>query len=984
MCIRRVHLKPVTSWRMTFILVIAVLEILNASYLAAFDTASIFYHANVLLHVVLGLPLALAILFRSIPALLKGASRSGGIQAALLRALALLAGLFVLSGLVLCVTGTARPYLPILRLHVVSAIAGGALLLAIAWLWSRRAGADRKSRAVFRWNAGVLGAALLFPIAIHAWRTIDPPHVVRIVNPPSPPATPFEEGAGATSPFFPSSNELVGTDLMPSDFFLDSQRACGNKGCHPDITTQWESSMHHFSSFNNQWYRKSIEYMQDVVGTKPSKWCGGCHDMAVLLTGRMDQPIREQIDTPQSQAGIGCLVCHSIVDVKGTMGQGSFVLEYPAMHRLASSPSPAMKLMHDYMVRLDPAPHRATMLKPFHRQSTPEFCSSCHKVHLDVPVNSYRWFRGFNEYDAWQQSGVSGEGARAFYDPPEPKKCAACHMPLVASNDAGNIGGQVHSHRFPGANTAIPFVNGDHEQLEITTRFLKENSVTVDIFAVAAREAPSRMTDGAGAPAAASGDHEETLMASTMFAGEEGVLGESAGGSAPRGELIAPLPAQPDGETGVTLQRGRSYLMEVVTRTRNVGHMFPGGTVDAFDVWVELEGRDAQGGVVFWNGWVEQEPGGRKGPVDPGAHFYRSLQLDGRGNRINKRNAWSTRALLYARLVPPGAAETAHFAVRIPEDCGDKVTFTARVNYRKFAWWNTQWAYAGVRRPFDQAAGLSAHYDDGQWDFTGDTSTVSGKLKEIPDLPIIEVASSTRSFAVSGEDAAEANRTVLDGQDRLLARGRYNDYGIGLLLQRDFKGALAAFTQVTQLDPNYADGFVNIGRAQLDEGNHTAARATLEKALELAPGLPRAHYFYALSLKSTGRYDEAIEHLRTTLEAYPRDRVVLNQLGRILFLQRRYDEAIGTFRRVLAVDPEDLQAHYNLMLCHRGRGDTEAARREEALYARFKADESSQEITGAVRRAHPDDNRERQLIHEHPNTWPGAARGMSSRGYQGQ
>ena len=50
---------------------------------------------------------------------------------------------------------------------------------------------------------------------------------------------------------------------------------CGE--CHVDIYEQWESSMHHFSSFNNQFYRKSIEYMQETVGVEPSKWCAGCH-----------------------------------------------------------------------------------------------------------------------------------------------------------------------------------------------------------------------------------------------------------------------------------------------------------------------------------------------------------------------------------------------------------------------------------------------------------------------------------------------------------------------------------------------------------------------------------------------------------------------------------------------------------------------------------------------------------------------------------
>ena len=54
----------------------------------------------------------------------------------------------------------------------------------------------------------------------------------------------------------------------------------------------------------------------------------------------------------------------------------------------------------------------------------------------------------------WQNSGISGNSARSFYYPKQSKKCADCHMPLVASKDAGNINGFVHSHRFPAANTA--------------------------------------------------------------------------------------------------------------------------------------------------------------------------------------------------------------------------------------------------------------------------------------------------------------------------------------------------------------------------------------------------------------------------------------------------------------------------------------------------------------------------------------------------
>jgi hypothetical protein len=68
---------------------------------------------------------------------------------------------------------------------------------------------------------------------------------------------------------------------------------------------------------------------------------------------------------------------------------------------------------------------------------------------------------------------------------------------------------------------------------------------------------------------------------------------------------------------------------------------------------------------------------------------------------------------------------------------------------------------------------------------------------------------------------------------------------------------------------------------------------------------------------------------------------------------------------VLAIDPEDLQAHYNLMLCYNGLGNEQLAKEHQALYLRFKADEASQTITGKYRQLHPEDNNERQAIHEH-------------------
>src|SRR5262245_27224186 len=919
------------------LLVIGYLILLiNSSYLAAFADPTLFYFGNVAFHLLFGV--VLTIIF-AVHALKRFASFSP-----LLKLAVFLLGISAALGLFLMWFGATRPFRWALYSHIAFAVAGSIpLLLVLFGALARGYAAPRKKSVVY---AGIALMAFLFPVASTAYNRYTSEARQKIVNPDNVPLSMEGEGAGPDNPFFPSSAETNVGGTIPSTFFMTSKE-CAR--CHKDIYDQWNSSVHHFGSFNNQWYRKSIEYMQDVIGTRPSKWCAGCHDHAVFFNGRFDRPIKEQIDTPEAQNGLGCTSCHSIVHVKSTMGQADFTIEYPPMHELAVSDNKWLKWTHDYLLRIDPQPHRETFLKKFHKEQTPEFCSSCHKVHLDIPVNNYRWFRGFNEYDNWQASGVSGEGARSFYYPPKSQKCADCHMPLVASGDPAARDGKVHSHRFPGANTALPFVNGDEDQLKITQDFLRDGQVTVDIFGMARAAAPPPESEKKKTGT------EEPQLSSTFAIGEESAnFGAGQAFISQPVEVIAPLD-----KVDATVRRGDSVRIEVVVRTRKVGHFFPGGTVDAFDVWVELEAVDDKGQKIFHSGEVTD---GGRGPVEPGAHFYRSLQLDEHGNPINKRNAWMTRSVAYVRLVPPGAADTIHYRLNIPENCGDRIFLKAKVNYRKFAWWNTQWAFGGVRDPEHKNFSLTPAHDDGRWLFNGDTSNVSGKVKAIPDIPITVMSYQESSLKVIPRNAKLPDtKPLLDKS----VRERWNDYGIGLLLQGDLKGAEAAFLKVTEMDPGYADGWVNVARAQIQEGNMEEAEKFLRKALEIDPNLAKTHFFLGTALKSLGRYDEALEASRIAASKYPRDRVVVNQIGRILFLKRQYSEAITELQKVLKIDAEDLQAHYNLMLCYQGLGNSELAAREQTLYKRFKADEAAQFITGPYRQLHPADNNERQQIHEH-------------------
>ena len=943
--------------------------VFNTAYVWAFASPTIFYMANVLLHFVLGTALALVavvllVLDEDTRRLLRKPVH--GFSAVLL---ALGAG----TGFYLAYRGNLRELASVERAHAAVAVAGVVLVLLALLRAARRptdvsggqvVGASTRFTGAFA-VASVLLCAL--PVAATLWTRAHPNPNDRIVNNPVPPLTPSHEGGGPNSPFFPSSAKTNVGGIIPSNFFMDSA-LCGE--CHKDVYEQWKSSVHHFASFNNQFYRKSIEYMQSVVGTQPSKWCAGCHDHAVFFNGRFDRPIKDQIDTPEAQAGLACTSCHSITHVEGTMGNGGFTIEYPPLHELATSRNPVMRRLDRFLTYLNPEPHRRSFMKPFMQMDQSAFCSACHKVHLDVPVNDYRWFRGFNDYDNWQASGF-GEGARSFYYPPKEQTCVDCHMTPTPSNDPGrHADGTVHSHRFIAANTAVPFVNHDTKQLEETEKFLKSGFISVDIFAVSPVD-PAR---------------EGTPMVRRVGDAPQAMTGFAVGEEAEQtqqvvirdvGQVAAPID-----KAAPQLTPGSTARVDVVVRTRRIGHFFPGGTVDAFDIWLELQGRDADGNIVYWSGQAADEG---RGPVEPGAHFYKSYQLDANGNPINKRNAWQARSVLYVRLIPPGAADVAHFRVKIPENARGPITFTAKLNYRKFAHYYTQFAYAGQPEPGQDPSLVGRAHDDRKYSFAAANipANVSGQMKnDIPSLPTIVLAEATASVPLSDGRTPTAWTPVVQKADR----ERWNDWGIGLLLQGDIKAAEYAFTQVTVAEPEYADGWLNVARAMIQEGETDAAKPYIAEALKRDPSLGRIYFFKAMIEKADGDYAAALKSLETAAEKYPRDRVVLNQIARLLFLDRRYNEALTYLERVGRIDPEDLQMHYTAMLCYRGIGNAELADREEQLFMRFKAEEASQAITGTRRLVSPEDNNERQQIHEHESVplggspAPNVARG--ARAYQ--
>jgi len=117
-----------------------------------------------------------------------------------------------------------------------------------------------------------------------------------------------------------------------------------------------------------------------------------------------------------------------------------------------------------------------------------------------------------------------------------------------------------------------------------------------------------------------------------------------------------------------------------------------------------------------------------------------------------------------------------------------------------------------------------------------------------------------------------------------------------------------AARKALELDPGLARAHVLLAKTQQRDWQWTDAEAEYRRALELDPNNALAYRGIAFWLLCHGRTEEALDWSRRARELDPLG-VPAAGHGRILFHARRYDEAIQVYRSVLASDPDHAPAN---------------------------------------------------------------------------
>lgn len=753
--------------------------------------------------------------------------------------------------------------------------------------------------------------------------------------------------------FEPSSVRTPTGNFIPVEA-LDNDEYCMK--CHQDVYESWTHSAHRFSSFNNPTYLTSIvqlreELMERDGDVRASRWCAGCHDPVPFFGGKFDDPDYDVYKDPTAHAGITCTTCHAITNINSPIGNADYTIEEPIHYPFAYSDNPILQWINNQLVKAKPSFHKKVMLKPLHKTS--EFCGTCHKVHLPGELTQYKDFlRGQNHYDPWLLSGVSGHGIRSFYYPPEAEtNCNRCHMPLMASNDFGSKDFddsgvlKAHDHLFPSANTGVLWLKGDDDFVKNHREFL-DGVMRVDIFGL-------KEGDGVDAP------------------------------------IVGPLRAGENDETALpALKPGQKYLLETVIRTVKMGHTFTQGTSDSNEVWMDVtviegaqyddDGERVAGTVVGRSGGMNEDRA-----VDPWSHFVNSFVLDRYGNRINRRNAADIFTPLYTNQMPPGAGQVAHFKLEVPPDASAPLTIEVKLQFRKF-----DQEFMNIVKQF---------HDEKDLELRGETR--NGIYRN--DLPIIELASDRITLPIAGvttdQELAEIKTLNEDWPNAEVPLWqRWNDYGIGLLLEGSTRGqrgelrqAEHAFQQVEALGQFH--GPINLARVYESEGSLDPAVEALNRA-EVYSGEKGYPSWTASWLNGSvnwqnGNFKAAIENFEAALTFespetrekkfdFSRDYVVINQLALAYFdngkklsaqgreedAQRFFADALEAYNSVLDIDPENVDAHNGLKLVHGRVGNESKAAYHAEMHAKYKEDDNASEVRAIARERYPAANRAAESI----------------------
>ncbi len=280
------------------------------------------------------------------------------------------------------------------------------------------------------------------------------------------------------------------------------------------------------------------------------------------------------------------------------------------------------------------------------------------------------------------------------------------------------------------------------------------------------------------------------------------------------------------------------------------------------------------------------------------------------------------------------------------------------------------WLQVSARHPWDAVAyrqAVEAAAQAAQWDVARNTAErwvsalnsseahfTLGKF-----LAFDDPAAAQAQWQLSGDERAQPFQQALQQPDQSL---QWVLLGRAYLAQNDLALAQRAFDEAVAINPGYAEAQAFAGFVRDQRGDDGIT--WLDRAVELAPDLIVARYFRARHLWERADLSGALADLQYAIQRDPANALLAAEIGRVyvqrsdfanaekwltqardlkpqdvaiwkslaeLYVGRTYgtpDQAVATAQQVVALAPDDAEAHVWLGRAYLRSGDRGGAERE--------------------------------------------------------